>query len=65
MFRVKRHNSGATTVGARIRPTTNSVSGTRYTTPHYLDGIVGDQTWLEPAGAAGATLLSLSGLSSV
>lgn len=26
------------------------------------DGIVGDRTWWEPAGAAGATLASLSGL---
>jgi peptidoglycan hydrolase-like protein with peptidoglycan-binding domain len=27
-----------------------------------VDGIVGDQTWWVPAGAAGATLASLSGL---
>jgi peptidoglycan hydrolase-like protein with peptidoglycan-binding domain len=30
-----------------------------------LDGIVGDQTWWVPAGAAGATLASLSGLPTV
>jgi peptidoglycan hydrolase-like protein with peptidoglycan-binding domain len=29
------------------------------------DGIVGDQTWWIPAGAAGATLASLSGLTTV
>ncbi|MFL6501071.1 MAG: peptidoglycan-binding protein [Candidatus Udaeobacter sp.] len=29
------------------------------------DGIVGDQTWWAPAGAAGATLGSLSGLTTV
>jgi peptidoglycan hydrolase-like protein with peptidoglycan-binding domain len=29
------------------------------------DGIVGDQTWWVPAGAAGATLASLSGLTTV
>jgi len=29
------------------------------------DGIVGDQTWWTPAGAAGATLASLSGLTTV
>jgi peptidoglycan hydrolase-like protein with peptidoglycan-binding domain len=29
------------------------------------DGIVGDQTWWAPAGAAGATLASLSGLNTV
>jgi peptidoglycan hydrolase-like protein with peptidoglycan-binding domain len=29
------------------------------------DGIVGDRTWWEPAGAAGATLASLSGLTTV
>jgi peptidoglycan hydrolase-like protein with peptidoglycan-binding domain len=29
------------------------------------DGIVGDQTWWAPAGAAGATLASLSGLTTV
>lgn len=29
------------------------------------DGIVGDQTWWVPAGAAGATLASLSGLTAV
>jgi hypothetical protein len=27
-----------------------------------VDGIVGDQTWWNPAGAAGATLASLAGL---
>jgi hypothetical protein len=27
-----------------------------------VDGIVGDQTWWNPAGAAGATLVSLAGL---
>src|SRR5437660_1843257 len=31
----------------------------------YVDGIVGDQTWWAPAGAAGATLASLSGLTTV
>ena len=30
-----------------------------------VDGIVGDQTWWAPAGAAGATLASLSGLTTV
>ncbi len=30
-----------------------------------VDGIVGDQTWWVPAGAAGATLASLSGLTTV
>ena len=30
-----------------------------------VDGIVGDQTWWAPAGAAGATLASLSGLTRV
>ena len=30
-----------------------------------VDGIVGDQTWWAPAGAAGATLASLSGLTAV
>ena len=30
-----------------------------------MDGIVGDQTWWIPAGAAGATLASLSGLTTV
>jgi peptidoglycan hydrolase-like protein with peptidoglycan-binding domain len=29
------------------------------------DGIVGDRTWWVPAGAAGATLASLSGLTTV
>ncbi|MBV9736340.1 MAG: peptidoglycan-binding protein [Acidisphaera sp.] len=29
------------------------------------DGVVGDQTWWTPAGAAGATLASLSGLTTV
>ena len=29
------------------------------------DGMVGDQTWWAPAGAAGATLASLSGLTTV
>jgi peptidoglycan hydrolase-like protein with peptidoglycan-binding domain len=29
------------------------------------DGVVGDQTWWAPAGAAGATLASLSGLTTV
>src|SRR5947209_8596428 len=27
-----------------------------------IDGVVGDQTWFAPAGAAGATLASLAGL---
>jgi peptidoglycan hydrolase-like protein with peptidoglycan-binding domain len=31
----------------------------------HVDGIVGDQTWWVPAGAAGATLASLSGLTTV
>jgi peptidoglycan hydrolase-like protein with peptidoglycan-binding domain len=31
----------------------------------HVDGIVGDQTWWAPAGAAGATLASLSGLTTV
>lgn len=31
----------------------------------HSDGIVGDQTWWAPAGAAGATLASLSGLTTV
>ena len=30
-----------------------------------VDGIVGDQTWWVPAGAAGATLATLSGLTTV
>jgi peptidoglycan hydrolase-like protein with peptidoglycan-binding domain len=30
-----------------------------------VDGIVGDQTWWAPSGAAGATLASLSGLTTV
>jgi len=30
-----------------------------------VDGIVGDQTWWAPAGAAGATLASLSELTTV
>jgi peptidoglycan hydrolase-like protein with peptidoglycan-binding domain len=30
-----------------------------------VDGIVGDQTWWAPAGATGATLASLSGLTTV
>jgi peptidoglycan hydrolase-like protein with peptidoglycan-binding domain len=30
-----------------------------------VDGIVGDRTWWAPAGAAGATLASLSGLTTV
>jgi peptidoglycan hydrolase-like protein with peptidoglycan-binding domain len=30
-----------------------------------VDGVVGDQTWWVPAGAAGATLASLSGLTTV
>jgi peptidoglycan hydrolase-like protein with peptidoglycan-binding domain len=30
-----------------------------------VDGIVGDQTWWVPSGAAGATLASLSGLTTV
>ena len=30
-----------------------------------IDGIVGDQTWWVPAGAAGATLASLAGLTTV
>jgi peptidoglycan hydrolase-like protein with peptidoglycan-binding domain len=30
-----------------------------------VDGIVGDQTWWAPTGAAGATLASLSGLTTV
>ena len=30
-----------------------------------VDGIVGDQTWWIPAGAAGATLASLSGLTTL
>ena len=31
----------------------------------HVDGIVGDQTWWVPAGAAGATLASLSGVTTV
>ena len=31
----------------------------------HVDGIVGDQTWWAPSGAAGATLASLSGLTTV
>ena len=31
----------------------------------HVDGIVGDQTWWAPAGAAGATLASLSGPTTV
>jgi peptidoglycan hydrolase-like protein with peptidoglycan-binding domain len=31
----------------------------------HVDGVVGDQTWWIPAGAAGATLASLSGLTTV
>jgi peptidoglycan hydrolase-like protein with peptidoglycan-binding domain len=31
----------------------------------HVDGIVGDQTWWAPAGAAGITLASLSGLTTV
>jgi peptidoglycan hydrolase-like protein with peptidoglycan-binding domain len=31
----------------------------------HADGIVGDQTWWAPAGAAGITLASLSGLTTV
>ena len=31
----------------------------------HVDGIVGDQAWWAPAGAAGATLASLSGLTTV
>jgi peptidoglycan hydrolase-like protein with peptidoglycan-binding domain len=31
----------------------------------HVDGIVGDQTWWTPSGAAGATLASLSGLTTV
>jgi hypothetical protein len=30
-----------------------------------VDGIVGDQTWWTPAGAAGATLASIAGLVTV
>jgi len=30
-----------------------------------VDGIVGDMTWWVPAGAAGATLASLAGLTTV
>jgi hypothetical protein len=30
-----------------------------------VDGIVGDQTWWVPAGAAGATFASLSGWTTV
>src|SRR5215211_3665226 len=33
--------------------------------PGAIDGIVGDRTWWVPAGAAGATLASLSGLTTV
>ena len=29
------------------------------------DGIVGDRTWWVPAGAAGATLASLAGLTTI
>jgi peptidoglycan hydrolase-like protein with peptidoglycan-binding domain len=38
-----------------------------YQTDHSVavDGIVGDRTWWVPAGAAGATLASLSGLTTV
>lgn len=40
---------------------------TAYQSHHNLtaDGIVGDRTWWVPAGAAGATLASLSGLTTV
>ena len=31
----------------------------------HVDGIVGDQTWWAPSGAAGATLASLSELTTV
>ena len=31
----------------------------------HVDGIVGDQTWWVPSGAAGATLASLSGLTTI
>jgi peptidoglycan hydrolase-like protein with peptidoglycan-binding domain len=31
----------------------------------HVDGIVGDQTWWVPTGAAGATLASLSGLTTI
>jgi peptidoglycan hydrolase-like protein with peptidoglycan-binding domain len=45
--------------------TEGAVKGYQQDRGIHVDGIVGDQTWWAPAGAAGATLASLSGLTTV
>ena len=45
--------------------TENAVKAYQQDRSIHVDGIVGDQTWWAPAGAAGATLASLSGLTTV
>ena len=45
--------------------TEESVRGYQTDSGVGVDGIVGDRTWWVPAGAAGATLASLSGLTTV
>jgi len=47
------------TFGSATESAVKAYQSDRGLTP---DGIVGDRTWWEPAGAAGATLASLSGL---
>lgn len=45
--------------------TAAAVSGYQTSRGVSADGIIGDQTWWVPAGAAGATLASLAGLTTV
>ena len=45
--------------------TQTSVKAYQYGRGVAVDGVVGDQTWWVPAGAAGATLASLAGLTTV
>jgi peptidoglycan hydrolase-like protein with peptidoglycan-binding domain len=45
--------------------TETAVKGFQQDRTIHVDGIVGDQTWWAPAGAAGATLASLSELTTV
>lgn len=57
-------NPGA--IDGDFGPTTETaVRGYQHDRGVHVDGVVGDQTWWVPAGGAGATLASLSGLTTV
>ncbi len=66
---LKKYATSATDPGAidgEFGPRTeNAVKAYQQDRGVQVDGIVGDQTWWAPAGAAGATLASLSGLTTV